>query len=178
MSSRATKGIPPVRFSPKAYQVTAREPSSYQEVLAMPEPEKQVWLGATKKEYDLLQQYEAFTWTKAPESTSIVDCKCLFKQKNLSSGETLHKARLVARGFSQVYGTDYEQVHPLTVCSETLKVALPGRCATNVCSPGRYIHCVPPCIFGGGDLHEANTWGFEHDNELVLKLQKALYGLR
>lgn len=90
----------------------------------MPEPKKQSWLGAMNKEYNSLQKHEVFIWAKAPQGTNVVDCKQVFKCKTLSTGEVIHKASLVARGFSQIYGTDYDQVFSPTVCSEALKVAL------------------------------------------------------
>lgn len=40
----------------------------------------------------------------------IVDCKCVFKIKNDDFGNPLrYKARLVARGFSRQYLTDYNK---------------------------------------------------------------------
>lgn len=56
------------------------------------------------------------TWelTKLPQGRKAVGCKWTFKIKTGANGEiTRYKARLVAQGFSQKYGEDYEVFAPV-----------------------------------------------------------------
>jgi hypothetical protein len=58
------------------------------------------------------------TWHLVPPQPglNVVDCKWVFKMKQKSDGSVdLYKARLVARGFKQQYGVDYDDTFSLVV---------------------------------------------------------------
>ena len=58
-----------------------------------------------------------------PDGRDIATCKWIFKTKRNEQGEvSRYKARLVAREFSQKYGTDYDEVFAPVVRHTTFKV--------------------------------------------------------
>jgi hypothetical protein len=60
-----------------------------------------------------------------PAGANLVDCKWVFTIKPKQDGSfESYKARLVARGFTQVKGEDYSQTFALTVRMDTLRLFL------------------------------------------------------
>jgi len=60
-----------------------------------------------------------------PKKANIVTSKWVFKLKiHVNGSLNKLKARLVARGFSQIYGVDYKDTFALTVKFNTLRVFL------------------------------------------------------
>lgn len=47
----------------------------------------------------------------SPDHVQTIDCKCIFKKNIVDMGENVHinKAWLVAKGFKQVQGVDYDK---------------------------------------------------------------------
>ena len=87
-------------------------------------------------------------------------------------------ARLVAKGFHQKEGLDYDEVFNLVVKPPTVRVML-----TIALSKGWAIHQFDfNNTFPNGDLAEdvymSQPEGFSSQPHLVCKLQKALYGLK
>ena len=67
------------------------------------------------------------TWTLVPRPTdaNIVMCKWVFTIKYHPDGTIArHKARLVARGFTQAYGIDYTETFSSVVCLNFVRVLL------------------------------------------------------
>lgn len=66
------------------------------------------WEEAMQKELDALKRAGTWKVVPRPEEKNIVDCKWVFHIKRNANGNIKkYKARLVARGFTQIYGTDY-----------------------------------------------------------------------
>lgn len=62
------------------------------------------------EEYDALINQNTWSLVPLPPDKNLVSCKWLFKLKrNVDGTIARHKARLVARGFSQEYGVDYDE---------------------------------------------------------------------
>lgn len=84
--------------------------SSYEEALKRPDRAK--WEDAIKKELNSLKATGTYELVKRPEGTNVVDSKWVLKIKKNSAGEIeKYKARLVARGFTQIYGVDYYETY-------------------------------------------------------------------
>ncbi len=63
-----------------------------------------------REEYDSLMTNNTWTLVPLPAGRKPVSCKWVFKVKQGANGEVEHyKARLVARGFTQTYGVDYNE---------------------------------------------------------------------
>jgi len=60
-----------------------------------------------------------------PKGTNFVDSKWIFKIKKNTVGEiNKYKARLVAHGFTQVYGVDYYETYTPVACLASLRLIL------------------------------------------------------
>ena len=63
-----------------------------------------------KEQLDVLQKTGTWDLVYLPSGKYAIDCKWVYKIKTRSDGAVDHyKARLVARGFSQEYGIDFEE---------------------------------------------------------------------
>ena len=81
------------------------------------------WKKAIQDELDQLTANGTFEATVPPKGSNIVTCKWVFNVKLHENGSiSKFKARLVARGFSQLYGIDYTQTFAPTVRMDTLRV--------------------------------------------------------
>ena len=80
------------------------EPSSYEEAAG-----QSVWRDAMMEEYQSIMKNDVWDVVPRPKGKSVVTSKWIFKIKHAADGSVeKHKARFVARGFSQKEGIDYE----------------------------------------------------------------------
>ena len=107
-----------------AKQVAFSEPDSYKS--AMNCPEKDRWLQAMIEEIDSLIKNKTWILVDKVEGRKIISCKWIFKKK-LESTEVEQikfKARLVARGFTQEEGVDYNEVFSPVVKHASIRILL------------------------------------------------------
>ena len=91
-------------------ETEALEPTTIEEARRWPDWAK--WDEAIKAELRSLD--DAHTWdvVERPTKTNVVSCKWVFKVKKNAAGEVdKYKARLVARGFTQQLGVDYDETY-------------------------------------------------------------------
>jgi len=87
-----------------AGQIDNEEPSSYEEAKGVKE-----WKLAMDDEIEALMKNQTWSLVPKPRDVQPVSCKWVYKIKRRADGSIdRYKARLVARGFSQKYGEDYE----------------------------------------------------------------------
>jgi hypothetical protein len=83
------------------------------------------WKKAIHKELQELIANGTFREVKKPERTNIVTSKWVFAVKYTTDGAIERfKARLVARGFSQVKGIDFQETFALTIRIDSLRILL------------------------------------------------------
>nr|GEY58511.1 putative retrotransposon Ty1-copia subclass protein [Tanacetum cinerariifolium] len=84
------------------------EPANYKAALLDPESEK--WLNAMNVELQSMRDNEVWDLVYLPPNDTTIGPKWLFKKKNDMNG-TVHtyKSRVVAKGFTQTSGIDYEE---------------------------------------------------------------------
>lgn len=122
-SSRTTKGIPPSRLIEEIGIVTNGEPSSYNNAISC--QQKIEWIHAMEEELSSLEANETWELVDLPPDKNLVGCKWVYKVKIDASGKIKkYKARLVAQGFSQKYGEDYDQVFAPVARQTTFRVFL------------------------------------------------------
>jgi hypothetical protein len=98
----------PVRFG--AYMalvtsITDTEPQAFAQAV-----DQQVWREAMVEEYDSIVCNDVWEVVPRPVGKSVVTSRWLYKTKYAANGSIeKHKARFVARGFSQIKGVDYDE---------------------------------------------------------------------
>ena len=88
----------------------ADEPRTYQR--ATDSPQREQWLAAMRNELSSLLKAKTWRYVQKPAAANLVGCKWIFKIKRDKNGNIAKfKARLVALGFTQVYGVDYAETY-------------------------------------------------------------------
>ena len=139
------------------------------------------WRKATDSEYESLLKNETWTLVPLPDNKHAIGSKWVFKVKHRADGTVdRFKARLVAQGYSQQPGVDYNEVFAPVTRANSIRVILSIANALNM-----EIHQMDvKTAFLNGRLDEEiymkQPKGYV-DNENpdhVCKLQKSLYGLK
>ncbi|WVZ98659.1 LOW QUALITY PROTEIN: hypothetical protein U9M48_044067 [Paspalum notatum var. saurae] len=152
------------------------EPSSYEEVAQGPE-----WCKAMEEEIKALNENQTWDLVPRPKDVKPISCKWVYKVKTRPDGTIeRYKARLVARGFSQQYGLDYEETFSPVAKITTIRVLL----ALAASKSWRLWQMDVKNAFLHGELDKEiymeQPKGFQSKThpEYVCKLKKALYGLK
>ena len=155
------------------------EPTSMTEALASPERAK--WMDAMDKEMDSLHLNDVWDLVKLPKDRKAVGSKWVFKLKVGPDGLVeRHKARLVAQGFSQKQGLDYDETFSPVVRFESLRTVI----ALAVQNSMKMHQMDVTTAFLNGELQEEvymkQPEGFvsEGQEDLVCKLKQSIYGLK
>lgn len=101
------------------------EPKSYQE--AMKSKDQEQWNGAADEEMESLKKNQTWDWVERPKGHKVIGCKWLFKLKPGIPGENQpprYKGRLVAKGYAQVEGIDYNEVFAPVVKHVSIRLLL------------------------------------------------------
>jgi Reverse transcriptase (RNA-dependent DNA polymerase)/gag-polypeptide of LTR copia-type len=152
-------------------------PRSYRE--AMMSPQRKEWEEAIKEEVDQLILNGTWEEFVLPKGANLVSTKWVFDIKETANGEIERfKARLVARGFSQAYGTDYTETFAPTARMDTLRIFVAIVAKRNLeCS-----HFDIKNAFTESRLKEAiflaPPEGISVTEGKVLKALRSLYGLK
>ena len=143
--------------------------------------EKTKWTEVMDKEMKSQKDNEVWELTVLPPGKKAIGSKWVYKVKTGSEGRIeRHKARLVAQGYNQKYGSDYDETFCPVVRLESLRtlVALSTQ-------RGLELHHVDVATaFLNGTLQEEvymkQPKGYEKKGEehLVCKLRKSIYGLK
>ena len=95
------------------------EPTNYEEVMMSPDSAK--WLEAMKSEIGSIYENKVWTLVDLPDDRQAIKNKWIFKRKtDADSSDTIYKARIVAKGFRQVQGVDYDDIFSLVSMLKSL----------------------------------------------------------
>lgn len=153
------------------------EPHSRKTALASTECNQ--WEQAMQEEYNSLLENKTWEVVDRPTNRKVLTSRWVFKRKLGSDGDVArYKARFVVRGFSQIYGLDFDETYASVVKSASYRIlfALQARF-------GWKCHQMDiKTAFLNGDLeHEIFVEppdGYPETSDKVLKLRKSLYGLK
>ena len=97
-------------------------PNSYRE--AIESPQKDCWIEAMMDEYQSLMHHDVFDVVPVTDQ-KLVTSKWIFSIKKRDDGEIERfKARVVARGFTQKHGIDYDEIFSPVVDRDVVRLAL------------------------------------------------------
>ncbi|XP_074347258.1 uncharacterized protein LOC141686101 [Apium graveolens] len=151
-------------------------PKSVYEVLKIPE-----WRKATLEEYNAFERNGTWVLTTLPLGKRTVGCKWIFSVKQKADRIVdRYKAPLVAKGFTQTYGIDYQETFAPVEKLNTIRVLL----SLTVNKDRPLFQLDVKNAFLNGDLVEEVYMdipcGFEteYTQGKVCKLRKTIYGLR
>ncbi|KAJ3569220.1 hypothetical protein NP233_g5191 [Leucocoprinus birnbaumii] len=160
---------------------TLEEPRTYKDVLQSPFREE--WEMSIEKEYKGLEKAKVFKWVdEIPEGRRLVGGRFVFKNKLDAHGALAkRKTRIVAQGFSQVPGEDFNETFASVPKFTTLRVFVTLAAYLNW-----EIHQVDVvAAFLNGDLEEEiymrvpeGLEKFAEGRGRYWKLEKSLYGLK
>ncbi|PNF37230.1 Retrovirus-related Pol polyprotein from transposon TNT 1-94 [Cryptotermes secundus] len=153
-------------------------PDSYSS--AVRGPDKNNWKRAMKEEYDALIQNNTWNLVELPKGKKAISCKWVYVVKKDLQSDPKYKARLVARGFSQIDGIDYNETYSPVVGRSVIRFLLALTVELNL-----KMYSLDICTaFLNGELEEeiymTQPEGFtvEGLENKVCLLNKALYGLK
>jgi hypothetical protein len=156
--------------------LAAEEPSSVDEALGEP-----CWREAMNAEMESIQSNKTWELADLPAGHRAIGLKWVYKVKKDPEGNVIkHKARLVAKGYAQREGVDFEEVFAPVARIETVRLLI----ALATRSGWKVHHMDVKSAFLNGDLSEEvyvqqpPSFVVENGSGKVLKLRKALYGLR
>ena len=155
------------------------EPESVEEALFSAEKEK--WKAAMQKEMESIYSNDVWDLVELPKDCKTVGSKWVFKRKTYADGSIdRYKARLVAQGFSQRCGRDYDETFSPVIRFESLRTLI-----ALAVQKGIQLHQLDiTAAFLNGELEEKvfmrQPEGFVEDGKehLVCKLKHSLYGLK
>ena len=167
-------GLAPRLFA-QLHLTQAGKPTNYAEAQGDP-----AWDAAMKQELQAVEKNKTWELVDLPADHRPITLKWVFKLKKDEKGAvTKHKARLVARGFVQQEGVDYDDAFAPVAHMESVRVFL----ALAAQEGWRVHHMDVKSAFLNGDLKEEvyvpQPPGFAVvGRKTVYRLRKALYGLR
>ena len=167
VSSTEAKGKIPKVSKVKEWQ--------YRDLMRLPKAEQEEWKTACKEELEALCQRNVFKLTDLPKGRKTIGCRWVFVK---SDGHK--KARLVAQGFSQVEGIDFNELFSPIVRFESVQLIFALSAIENYYCIG--VDVCNAYLYGKLDeeIYMRQPQGFtaRGQENKVIRLQRALYGLK
>jgi hypothetical protein len=186
-SKRGAKGVPPRRYGRDvdAAQHAAyfaggiEEPANLKEALEGDHAAD--WKAAADAEFNSLQANDTWDLVSLPTGRRALTSRWVFKVKRDEMGKVdRYKGRLVARGFAQQHGVDYEETYSPVVRFDTIRALL-----AHAVQSGLHVHQMDvETAFLNGELEEEvfmqqpEGYAEPGKEDLVCRLKKSLYGLK
>ncbi|CAM8901660.1 unnamed protein product [Rhodiola kirilowii] len=163
---------PPTRYA--ATTTTLAEPTSYRDAIL-----HQEWQHAMAEELAAFERTGTWEVVPLPSHVRPITCKWIYTVKTRSDGSLeRYKARLVARGFQQEYGRDYDETFAPVAHMTTIRTLL----AVASVREWSISQLDVKNAFLNGELREEVYMrpppGYSIPDGMVLRLRRSLYGLK
>jgi hypothetical protein len=164
--------------SAQEFEIIDNTPKNYAE--AYSSPQAHLWDEAIKDEINSLSQMKTFQVVDRPAHKKVIGSKYVFKVKTNENGSiSKYKVRIVAKGYSQVEGIDFNETFAPVLRPESLRFILSFSSANNFIADNMDVKTA----FLYGDLDEEVYMeipeGYDIDRKKkVFKLKKSIYGLK
>ena len=143
--------------------------------------EKEQWEAAMQKEMDSIYSNNVWDLVELPENRKPIGSKWVFKKKTKADGSIeRYKARLVAQGFSQKQGLDYDETFSPVIRFESFRnlVAV----AVQKCLKLHQLDITAAFLNGHLEdkvfMKQPEGFVVEGKEHLVCRLKQSLYGLK
>jgi hypothetical protein len=152
-------------------------PQTYKEAMSCPDATQ--WQIACAEELDIFRQMKLYEIVDKPTNRKVVDSKWVFQLKRGPDGEIeKHKARVVAKGFTQIKGLDYDETFAPIVKFTSICILLAITAHNDL-----EIHQIDiKTAFLNGEIKEEIYLepppGANVNKALIWRLLKPLYGLK
>ena len=91
----------------------------------MVSPDSEAWLEAMRSELKSMDENQVWDLVDPPHGVTGIGCKWVFKKKTDVDGNVqIHKAQLVAKGYGQVHGIDYDETYSLVAMLKSVRIVL------------------------------------------------------
>ena len=155
------------------------EPKNVEEALNSQHREE--WKEAMQNEIKSLKDHNVWELVKLPAGRKAIGSKWIFKRKTDADGKVeRYKARLVAQGFTQKYGVDYEETFSPVARFESIRTVL-----ALAAKLGLKLHQMDiKTAFLNGELEEEiymrqpEQFIEKGKEEMVCRLKRSIYGLK
>ncbi|GJP49199.1 hypothetical protein CLOM_g8439 [Closterium sp. NIES-68] len=159
------------------YWAPIPEPKTREEALNGPNGEK--WKASEDEEFGSLIENETWDLCDLPPGKKAITSKMIYRHKYGPEGELIrYKSRLVARGFQQTKGKDYDEVFAPVGKGTTLRVLL--AIAALLGWKIRQMDIVTAFLNGiiMEEVYMKQPEGLDDGSGRVCRLKKAIYGLK
>ena len=152
-------------------------PKTYEKAISSPDASK--WQLAIEEEIQALQENDVFELTSLPEGKKSVGGRWVYALKLSPNGEEKHKARFVAKGYSQIAEVDFHQTFSPTAQLTFVRILMQLAVQYNLTVhqmdvKSAYLHAPIDC-----ELFVEQPQGFSATDKdgkhLVYKLKKSLF---
>jgi histone deacetylase 1/2 len=154
----------------------SEEPTSVEQALG-----DKNWAAAMDAEYWALVENKTWHLVPKPKGKNVIGCKWVYKIKRKSDGSIdRYKGRLVAKGYKQRYGIDYEDTFSPVVKAATIRLILSlvvskDWCLRQLDVQNAFLHGI---LEEEVYMSQPPSYVDEAHPDYVCKLDKALYGLK
>jgi hypothetical protein len=175
----------PERYTPSDFRsnfslsITDDDPRTVRE--AVDSKDGNLWKRAMDEEMASLDKNEAWDLVELPSGRNPIRIKWVFKKKLNAEGKVeKHKAQLVAKGYSQVEGIDFDEIFSLVSKLRSIRFLLFVVAAFDF----EVEQMDVKTTFLHGDMEEKiymkkpKGYAVKGKKELVCKLKKSMYGLK
>jgi len=123
VTSYSRRKVPGESEEPQNTALVIKDPVTYEE--AMSRNDAVYWKKACAEELEAFVKQELFSTVLKPVGRKVIGCKWVFKTKLNEDGQVeRYKAWLVAQGFSQIPGIDFDETFAPVTRHQTLRTLL------------------------------------------------------